>query len=511
MKKVSANYQKFVYLLIAVHLAIALPLSFALNIWIDEASTLYTTQNIAHAFSNALQDEKQAPLYFWILSVWRTLSDSLFFARIFSVICSLAAIRIFADLAQKYFSGGILYFVTAFFALHPYLFWASVEIRVYSLVILLSVLLLKLFDEGYLNQTSEKPTRARILYTLFSIIALYTNYYLGFLLVANFFVLLSQRKFKLAQKYFLQMMLVGLIFLPLLWAIKTQFAANSEGFFGEKTLGEGLRILWNIFLTFALPTELFPVEQITPISFFRLWLMRFAVIFGTIAVFLNRHRLEKIHGIYSIICAIIFGFILLAYFLLGPVYVENRHAALLLAPLVIFLWSFIQIFAAAIEEKSVKLRQVVSVLTGFFLAFFFVYAIFAIYPDFTKRGDWARIAAFIEANETPNQPIIIYKTFDALALPNHYAGKNSIYPDERFFEWNLEADPASAEAHRRQIEFIISEIPPEAAEIWLVTDSSCPAEVSCQPLENFIQENYTVIQQKDFYEENVRLLRKNVK
>ena len=43
--------------------------------------------------------------------------------------------------------------------------------------------------------------------------------------------------------------------------------------------------------------------------------------------------------------------------------------------------------------------------------------IFKQFPNFTKRGDWQRIARHIEANEKPNQPIIVFQNYEALALP----------------------------------------------------------------------------------------------
>ena len=86
---------RFAWPLIAVHLALALPLAWLLNIWADEASTLHTTQNgLAYAFRHAAADERQAPLYFWILGLWRDLNGSIFFARLFSLICVAAAISV---------------------------------------------------------------------------------------------------------------------------------------------------------------------------------------------------------------------------------------------------------------------------------------------------------------------------------------------------------------------------------------------------------------------------------
>ena len=76
-----------VALLIVLHLAVVLPLAYSLNIWADEGSTLYTTQHgVFAAFQHAAADERQAPFYFWVLSIWRTLNSSIFFARLFSII-----------------------------------------------------------------------------------------------------------------------------------------------------------------------------------------------------------------------------------------------------------------------------------------------------------------------------------------------------------------------------------------------------------------------------------------
>ena len=72
-------------------------------------------------------------------------------------------------------------------------------------------------------------------------------------------------------------------------------------------------------------------------------------------------------------------------------------------------------------------------------------------------------------------------------------------------------DWSSENALKEQTEFVISEIPRDAAEIWLATEDACQDEetkAACRTLENFVEANYTVEQTKDFYKERVRLLRK---
>ena len=175
-----------VYPLIVLHLLIAVPLAWWLNIWADEASTLYSTQQgIGFALQNAAFIERQAPLYFWVMALWRDVSGSIFFARLFSIICSVVAIRVFAGLASRLLDWRGALLATAFFALHPILIWASAEIRVYALVMLLSVSLLRLFYEGFFADDSERPNGRwwRRGFLVVAVVSLYTNYYIGFLLL----------------------------------------------------------------------------------------------------------------------------------------------------------------------------------------------------------------------------------------------------------------------------------------------------------------------------------------
>lgn len=501
------NSNKYLLVLILLHLAIALPLAFFLNIWADEASTLYSTQNgFFHAFGNAWIDEKQAPLYFWSLSLWRNLNDSIFFARIFSTVCSCLAIKVFYNLARRLFDENAALFVTAFFALHPLLFWASAEIRVYSLVILFSCLLLKSFADAFLNSAlAQNQKTSKIIYVVISIIALYTNYYLGFLLVGNFAALLILRKWREAKNYFLLMIIVGAAILPMAWIIKQQLEINTGGMIFKVSFIEAAQILWNHLLTFVLPTELFPGIETSIVSIVRNWLVRLSILAAIFFLVKNKFRAidEKVLT-FGAISATVIVFLIAAYFILGNEYISLRHAALLFPPVILLVYSFL---LNALPRKS-------WIIFAVLLAFLFPFSIYKLYPTRAKRGDWARVGAFIEQREKPNQPIIIYKVYDALNLPYHYAGVNKIYPDKGFFEWNAEDSAISENRFKRQIDFIISQIPPEAEEIWLLTAEDCQnpnLQIVCLPLENFVEANYTIELEKDFYLERVRLLKKKQK
>jgi Predicted membrane protein len=524
----------FTSFLIALHLVIALPLAYFLNIWMDEASTLYTTEKgFVQTFQNVFADEKQAPLYFLILSLWRIASGSIFWARLFSILCSALAIKFFVSTAQKFFDRSEARFISVLFALSPFLIQTSIEIRGYSLTILLSVLLLKFFAEGYLNfqkDEAEARKKQRIFFLLTAVVALYTNYYLGFALVGFFLVLIVTGKHTEAKKYFLQMLSVLLAITPLLWIVKQQLAVNTSGFQEERTLLTGMRHLWNHALTMLFPTEFYAPATQTSVSFFRLWLVRFGILMLVLLAGKHVFKIAKIFFenrrcgdgrfnfrlyesdpkflrfvqpvlIFGVTAATVGAFLLVAYFLLGSIYVELRHMAVWFVPLVLFVFSLL---AMLLPRRSWIFFVVL-------MAFFYSYSFYRSYAPMAKRGDWIRVARYIEANEKPNQPIIVFQNYDALSLPYHYRGVNKILPDKNFFAWSFEADPASEGAFRKQIEFVIGEIPPDAEEIWLATEETCHHEKTrkaCQPLENYIEANYTIEKERDFYLEKVRLLRK---
>lgn len=498
--------KKILLILIFLHLAIALPLGVQVNIWADEASTLYTTQDgFFRAFHNLFTDEKQAPLYFLLLGLWRKINDSVFFARLFSVVFSLLSIIAFARLAQRIWERKTALFLTALFALHPYLFWASLEIRLYSFIIFITCLLFSFLYDGFLDEEivsregAKAQNRARNFYVLISIAALYTNYYLGFLLVGAFASLLVLRRWKQAKSYFWRMLIVGVAILPLFYIVSLQFSERVAIFQAEKSIIEGTRILWNHFLTFALPTEIYTPEESTAFSLVRLWIARLSILGVLIAIIKNRFvDLDKIVVAFGVIAAICGAFFLFVYFQLGAIAIEIRHAA------VYFVAIFI--FTAALLVKILPPKS--RILAALLYAVFFAYAITAMYPNLTKRGDWARVAAFISEREKPGQPIVLMPAYDALALPVYYRGANKILPDEKYFSFYTEAEPGSANAFRRQIEFITSKIPPETEEIWLLTGEKCTIGQSCEPLENFVAANYTIIEERDFYKEKVRLLRR---
>jgi uncharacterized membrane protein len=500
-ENISKNYVK---ILIAIHLAIALPLAYFLNVWSDEASTLTTTNfGIQHAFNEIFSVEKQAPLYFLLLSLWRNINDSVFFARIFSIIFTVGSIWIFPGVAKNWFAEKETKYLTVFFALHPFLFCMTLEIRAYSAMILISLLLLKYFYEGFFHdENHELKRKSQIIYVVFAVVSLYTHYYFGFSLVAFFCVLLVLKRWQAAKNYFYGMLAVGLFFIPLFAVISQQFSNRDSAFATERSIVVFLRHIWTDYLTFSFPTEVYAPLEPTFISFLRNWIARIAVAITVAFAAATRfryldHRL-RVFIVFNAVCCL---FMALTYYALGDIYVAIRHFAPMFVASIFLQFLFLSLI---INQTSRKIWIVIALI----LVFLFPYSMFQLYPKLAKRGDWARVAEFVQQNEKPNQPLVVFQVYDVLSFRIHYKGGNKILPDEKFVDFWLEGKKDTEDSFRRQIDFTVSKIPTDADEIWLLTEDNCQTTDACKPLEEFVEKNYNVIETKDFYLERVRLLKK---
>lgn len=491
----SSLNKKFVWFWIAAHLAIVLPLAWKLNLWLDESWSFKTTDDIRNVWTETVYGERQAPLYFFLLAIWRILiGESVFVARLFSVFCTAGAIFVFDKLAKRLLQESYAKYATAFFAVHPFLIWAALEARVYALAILFSALLIFFWHKGY---AAEENKAARIAYVFLSIAGLYAYYYLGFLLVANAAALAVLGRWKQLKIYLLQMIIVGVGIVPLLFIIKLQFSVNAGYVRPDLNLIEGARLVWQHFLDFALPAE--PGLP----AIIRLWLIRFSIAALIFVLVRNKARnLDRQTLALAAITVVSSTFFVFVSYLLGAFYLEIRHIAPLFVPVILFL--------ASLLFDVVPRRRVVWVAA--LLVSFYAASLFSVYAPLAKRGDWARIAAFIQANEQPGEPIIVFRAYDEQPLGFYYKGLNQIVlknePHEHF---GAEDKPKTATRWRRQIESMIAEIPPDNQRLWLITEETCDnAEtvIECQPLEDFVREHYVVERAEFFYQRKLRLLRR---
>jgi hypothetical protein len=301
------------------------------------------------------------------------------------------------------------------------------------------------------------------------------------------------------------MLIAAIAFLPLATSVRSQFLANTGGYLESAFALEAFQILWHHAMTFLLPGQFLRGEIVSDFTIARVWAVRIVLFALAILVFKYRDKLQRRTQILGVIAFVAFGCFFTAGLIVSPTYIALRHASPLFVPCILFFASLCSDVFSEISERTTKIAIFVG---GMIVLASFSYSLTTLYPNTTKRGDWARIGEFIEQNESPGQPIVVFTTFDVLALPYHYRGVNKILPDERFFAFEQEAAFGTENSLQKQTEFVISEIPPDAERVWLAVNEKCLVSQACMPLENFVRANYTIEIEKEFYLEKLYLLKR---
>ena len=475
---------------------VSLTLAALLDIRFDEAFTLNTTsRGVVYAFHQAIKFEQQAPLYFVLLTVWRDIDSSIFFARLFSVLCLPFIIWVSAEVARRYVKGVNPLVVAAIVALHQQVVWSSLDIRLYSFMVLLSGLLFLFFYDGYLAEKAKG--RSRVFFVIVATLSLYTQYYLGFQLVAGAVALLAVRSWRPLRQYIVDMLIVGVLFLPMLFVINGQVSAV-----GDRTYDPP-----SVFLLFngiyqQIVSLFLSVNWIEPESLKR-WFVRIVIlVVGT--MFLRKIVSERKREDVALaaITAVLIAIFLVTYHFLGDEGIQQRHMSSLIFPLVLLPLSALSYF----NNKKIVYGWLALV------CLLNIGSLYYAYRPMAKPGDFRRVAQYVTENESPNQPVLVFHSDAALALAYYYKGQNRLVaiPQENSFdEWNPRTHVLKDEA---QILEKLDAQPNNPQRFWLVSDGWCSQgslSYNCEILEDVVAKYFEVESGKDFMEPTtVRLLRR---
>lgn len=492
--RVSGSGERFALAaVILLHLALVIPLAATLNLWIDEAYTLRSTDGgLVHAVRRALGFELQPPLYFVLLTLWRTLDDSAFFARLFSILCTAATVVLAGSLARRYLRGVPPALVAAAVAFNPLTVYAAVEARFYAPALLLSALLLLFFHDGYVAAVPSPA--ARRWHTALAIVALYTHYFLGFLLAGGGVALLLLRRGGAFRKYLVGMAATAVLFAPLAVITVRQVASVEATGARPQTIAAGSTLVW-----YEAWRQLLPVRGDSPLANARAWASRLALPLALLAALARRRRPTVALLVPITLAAVVAIFFAGIAVRLGPDAIRPEHTTVLYLPVLLAGLALLQ-YAGGV--RAAALGGVASLL---FAAPYLVES----YAPLANLGDWIRVSHYVERHETASQPILVFKAEFALSFGYHYSGRNRLVPlpappgEERYDPttqvlWDedeiLQALSGQLGADRR---------------FWLVTSQTQPFRgIDFHPeiLEGFVARRCTVLRDRSFVGSRVRLL-----
>jgi len=155
----------------------------ARSLWFDEASTLILARLPLGLMPGLLvRNEMNPPLYYALMHVWLKLfADPRLALRLFSAFCGIAALAAFKPLAERLLPPRARLLALFFAAFSSFWIHLAQDGRVYSLLLLVSVVWLRVVWD-----LSEKPTAKRwAAYALLSALGLHLHYYFAFPLAAE--------------------------------------------------------------------------------------------------------------------------------------------------------------------------------------------------------------------------------------------------------------------------------------------------------------------------------------
>jgi uncharacterized membrane protein len=473
-------------------LAITIPLAVILNIRLDEGYTLQTTgAGPQYAWHQAIHFELQPPLFFVLLSLWRKLDHGILFARLFSVLCVALTVALVFALARRYLPELSATAVALIIAVNPFTIWSALDIRVYAFAMLLSAVLLLLFYDGFLADDGAK--RERWLYLIVAALALYTQYYLGFLLLAGAVALVVQRRWRPLRFYLLGMLGVGVIFIPMLPEVFKQFFVHSK----DVTPYDDWWTTLNDFL-WIVKGHILPAES-TKFELIRWWILLIGAPLLVVLVALNRKRIHwrKFGPVWTIVLVMLPFFLLLRY-RSGYGFFSPKHTVSLFLPLII---SFLGLVWVAGRQKAVWVWTVVALVAS-------VVSLFAVYRPLAKLGDWRRTSDYVMVHEQSDQPILFFTPTGVLPFSYYYHGPNRLVPiprAETFDTYDIERYVIHQDDDMKASIPVV--LPGQ--KLWLVTDHFCrlqSVEFNCPLLEDFVSRYYVVESDQELYGSRIRLL-----
>lgn len=401
---------KFVLLVVALHLVLALCLGFTLNIWADESCSLATTGgNLRFAVHQSVNFEWQPPGYFVILWIWRQISDSIFWARALSAFCTALTVILFFFLSRRLASEYAIwpYLATIVLAFHPYTVFAALELRLYGMGLLLSVVQFDLFWRSYIDDQKSW----RWWYVAVSVLSLYVNILLGLTLVAQNILLWSSLRTKAALYHLSSLVIAGVVYVPM---FLLQIRSLIEKDIPIDNLGFAKAFK---FVVGTLAYNLAPMPRIDSTLMLRSGLAITLVAIGSWTIRLYWRQIAMRHrAVWSYLLAVAFLFVL---FLVATNLRTNPRYTYPIVIASLLAWG--QLTDLIRNQSLVAAVWIASQICCFG-------TLTHTYSPLCKTGDWIRVSRFLESHEKADQPIVVFLSEVDTIMRHYYRGRNTIVP-----------------------------------------------------------------------------------
>ena len=480
---------------------VACVLAAVLNVWIDECYTLDTiSRTISYAWNQALHFESQPPGYFIALTLWHRIVETVFFARLFSVLCTVGTILAARRLSLQCFGDRVpSWIVPLLVAAQPLTLLAAVETRRYALVLLLTCSLLLVFPRAFSGARGSALVWKTV-YACVALAALYVDYFTAFVLAAQTGLLAVRQRWRDLKEQVCLLLLVAIACIPLLSEVTNQLRVY-----------EGLESTGANQLASAARYVSYALENLATTQWLRSWnrpaklllLIALAYVLWRYAAGTKADRARTVSLDPVILTALIGSCFVALSFVSAPSILQPKHLIVMLLP-----WALVVAGAWTLFRRG----GAVALLTG--IVALNVFASVDNFRHLAKRGDFVRVARFIEQNERPGEPIVVFYAEVSLGFQHHYRGVNRIvvipHPvDFRVYDLRSFVLPNDG-SYWSSLESTLK----YSERIWVLTDAFSDPELggcgfgdvdfNCRRFEEWLGLNYALDRDARFYQSRVR-------
>jgi 4-amino-4-deoxy-L-arabinose transferase-like glycosyltransferase len=382
-----------------------------INIAEDEIYTLNTTSDgFLRIIHQSYYFEYQPPFYFLVLSWWRLFSSNLFFIKLFSVTCILVASLFFYKIVTILSSGKIARWMVIIFLLNPFTVWASLEIRLYAFLMMLSAVATYYFCRYHF----ENKRKLLLIFAIVSLFGIYTQYFFSFLIIAFGAIELITKKRKDFFRFVCFMAPVILLSLPNLLFISAGIGGQ-QNHLSSYTSG----IIHKVIYT---PRNLVTWSD----EVAGLWLNRiirlliYIPLLAGIIIHFIKPTIEHQRALKNYFLVVFSILIMIALygiaFSVSNVGYEVKYQTVAF-PLFMLIFIIICVYTPLLRNFVFG-----------YIAVYFAILLTIKYANPVKTYDYKSVATYLESNQKQDEPIFIYRAVLALPLKYYYDSKNEVVP-----------------------------------------------------------------------------------
>jgi len=461
-----------------------------LNVWEDELYTLNTTsKNLQYALHQSTHFELQPPVYFLLLTIWRSISASIFWARAFSILMVALSQVLLYNFTKKLSTPKIAAIFSIFFLINPLTIFTALEIRPYALVLFLSMAITVLFYNTYYSNRTSALSRVTFILTAFA--ALFTQYYLGFLLFANSIVLIFTKKGKSLFYYLLDMAIPLIAIILYIPQIRLSLSLHADSItIPDRTTIENLTEVVKLLVQTSFG-RLFSFNLSVQSYWF--WIFKgVIVVLFLVSIQFSRMKdgLRKMYP-FILIFTILYFFFVCLFWMFGDTGVANKYTTVMFVP--VFM-TMILMFIYLIKPRFLTFWIVILTVVN-------LGANFQTYHNLYKVNDYRSLSLYLAENEHKIEPIFVYRNIAAENLELYYRGENEIVPVPKAFSYNEGFGPDCWKITQQDI-ILINEKMLRFPSFYVIIERSNLSGVreSEGVFMDFLKANFLLVEDKSFKE-----------